>query len=90
MNKEHIITFINNYYQNKITPEESLIFITEYCELRGKKQEDIAQLLKVLSYMPLEIPVLLDYIIHWYAVQLQLTILSKIRLGVITEHIKIF
>lgn len=91
MNKEQIITFINNYYQSKVTPEDIIEFISMYCLERGKKQEDIVKLIHILPLVSGIIPEMINHIITWYAIQLQLTILSDIATtNMIPKPIKIY
>lgn len=76
MDKELIITMINGYYSDSSTYNMSIL-IAWYCKDRGKKEEDIYNLLRVLSSLP--VSNMVQDAISWYAKELNLTIINKIE-----------
>ena len=76
MDKELIITMINGYYSDSSMKNMSIL-IAWYCKDRGKKEEDIFNLLRVLSSLP--VYDMVQDAISWYAKELNLTIINKIE-----------
>lgn len=73
MDKEQVIRVINEYYSTG----NLIIVLVMYCRDRGKKEEDIAKLIQALPMLPL--PDMVQYVISWYAKELNLTIINKIE-----------
>lgn len=76
MDKELIITMINGYYSDSSMNNISIL-IAWYCKDRGKKEEDIFNLLRVLPSLPFN--EMVRDAISWYAKELNLTIINKIE-----------
>lgn len=76
MDKELIITMINGYYSDSSMNNMSIL-IAWYCKDRGKKEEDIFNLLRVLPSLP--VYDMVQDAISWYARELNLTIINKIE-----------
>ena len=76
MDKELIITMINGYYSDSSMKNMSIL-IAWYCKDRGKKEEDIFNLLRVLPSLP--VYNMVQDAIAWYAKELNLTIINKIE-----------
>ena len=76
MDKELIITMINGYYTDSSMNNMSIL-IAWYCKDRGKKEEDIFNLLRVLPSLP--VYNMVQDAISWYAKELNLTIINKIE-----------
>ena len=77
MDKELIIRVINNYYSNGPTMDNVARIIALYCKDRGKKEEDIIELIQLLSFLPMYD--MAKDAISWYAKELNLTIINKIE-----------
>lgn len=77
MDKELIIRIINNYYSNGPTLDNVARIIALYCKDRGKKEEDIIELLSILPSLPFH--EMARDAISWYAKELNLTIINKIE-----------
>lgn len=67
---------INGYYSNSSMNNISIL-IGWYCKDRGKKEEDIFKLLRVLPSLPFH--EMARDAISWYAKELNLTIINKIE-----------
>lgn len=77
MDKELIIRIINGYYSVTRSMNDISILIAFYCRDRGKKEEDILELLRVLPSLPFH--EMARDAISWYAKELNLTIINKIE-----------
>lgn len=67
---------INGYYTDSSMNNMSIL-IAWYCKDRGKKEEDIFNLLRVLPSLP--VYNMVQDAISWYAKELNLTIINKIE-----------
>ena len=67
---------INGYYSDSSMNNMSIL-IAWYCKDRGKKEEDIFNLLRVLPSLP--VYDMVQDAISWYAKELNLTIINKIE-----------
>lgn len=67
---------INGYYADSSITNISIL-IAWYCKDRGKKEDDIFKLLRVLPSLP--VYDMVQHAISWYAKELNLTIINKIE-----------
>ena len=66
MNRERAIGICNKFYQESLGFEEAFNIIAEYALEKGKTQEQIVLLSKVLAINPLAFSDCLRYIIDYY------------------------
>ena len=78
MDKEKIIKAINTYYTRDCTVGDIEELLEMYCRDRGKREEDIERLVRIVTLFP-TIHNMIQYAISWYAKELNLTIINKIE-----------
>lgn len=75
MDRERVIELGNKYYTGNLTMEEAAELLSQYAVDRGKSNEQVTILLKVLPALVLQLASFIETALEWYAKKYHISIL---------------
>ena len=83
MDRNRVIELGNKYYANNLTMEEAAELLSQYAVDRGKSNEQVTILLKVLPALVLQLASFIETALEWYAKKYHISILCEVNNDVV-------